>query len=182
MWPVYLLINELPISARKTRSNVLFYGIWVGRSKPEMSNFLEPLYREMRVLEEGYEFCDYTGNNFNCKCVLLTCTCDLPARAMVYNSVQYNGYYGCWHCMQPGERFRFEGGGSSHIFPYDPNVQARSDQNIIDSVQKATENIQKGAKTINVNSHKGPFWFMYLKYTPITNSCVIDYMQGVWVL
>ena len=29
MWPVYMLINELPISQRKARENTLFYGMWI---------------------------------------------------------------------------------------------------------------------------------------------------------
>lgn len=29
MWPVYMLINELPILQRKARENTLFYGVWI---------------------------------------------------------------------------------------------------------------------------------------------------------
>lgn len=93
IWPVYLLINELPIIAqRKKRSNSLFYGIWISSSKPIMWAFLKPLYEELDLLEtKGYSFTDHKGEEFISKCVLLTCTCDLPARALVYNCNQFNG-------------------------------------------------------------------------------------------
>ncbi len=39
---------------------------------------------------------------FTCRAALLGCTCDLPARAAVMNVVQFNGFYGCSHCLQEG--------------------------------------------------------------------------------
>lgn len=37
-----------------------------------------------------------------CKVILLSCTCDLPARAAVLNFTQFNGFYGCCRCKQKG--------------------------------------------------------------------------------
>jgi len=37
-----------------------------------------------------------------CHATLIACTCDLPARALVLNMVQFNGNYGCSHCTQQG--------------------------------------------------------------------------------
>lgn len=42
---------------------------------------------------------------FTCKVVLIACTCDLPARAQVMNTVQFNGYYGCTFCRQKGSSY-----------------------------------------------------------------------------
>lgn len=42
IWPVYLLINELPIVQRKKRNYALFYGVWISCRKPQMSPFLKP--------------------------------------------------------------------------------------------------------------------------------------------
>lgn len=37
-----------------------------------------------------------------CHALLLCSTCDLPAKALVMNMIQFNGFYGCSHCMQKG--------------------------------------------------------------------------------
>lgn len=37
-----------------------------------------------------------------CRAALLCATLDLPARAAVANIMQYNGYWGCGHCLQKG--------------------------------------------------------------------------------
>ena len=47
MWPVFLLINELPLSDRKAGENTLFYGVWIASRKPVMWRFLQPLYNCM---------------------------------------------------------------------------------------------------------------------------------------
>lgn len=39
---------------------------------------------------------------FTCRIALIGCTCDLPAKALVLNAIQYNGFYGCSHCLQEG--------------------------------------------------------------------------------
>lgn len=185
IWPVYLLVNELPLAQRKKRENVLLYGLWISKVKPEMWSYLKPLYEQLSKLENGVQFVDSNGDSFISKCVLLTCTCDLPARALVYNAVQYNGYHGCSHCTQRGKRFKFPNGGSSHIFPYivdDPkgvNFNKRSRESVAKDVSAAVSNIRNGLANYSVNGHKGPSWIQYLKYTDVVNSCVIDYMHGV---
>ena len=67
---------------------------------------------------------------------------DLPARASALNVIQYNGEYGCNFCEQPGNSFRTERGGTSHIFPYqqsEPKGPIRTHQNQKDYVKKAVE-------------------------------------------
>ena len=50
--------------------------------------------------------------------MLLCGTCDLPARAMVYNMTQFNGKYGCTHCKQSGEQLLTSATGGVHVYPY----------------------------------------------------------------
>ena len=38
----------------------------------------------------------------DCHAILLCTTCDLPARAMILNMVNFNGFYSCCFCLQPG--------------------------------------------------------------------------------
>lgn len=37
-----------------------------------------------------------------CRCLLLATLLDLPARAIVYNTKQFNGKYGCIYCENEG--------------------------------------------------------------------------------
>ena len=39
IWPMYLMINELPCKERKRKSNMLFYGLWFGETKPLINLF-----------------------------------------------------------------------------------------------------------------------------------------------
>lgn len=183
IWPVYMLINELPLSQRKRRQNALLYGVWISNKKPQMWSFFKPLFSEMQYLESsGHSFIDSDGNSFLCKCILLTCTCDLPARALVYNCNQFNGEYSCWFCLQKGETHKHETGGISHIFPYDeanPKGPPRSKESIKRDTQSAVQKVLNNESKFTVNGHKGKFWFMYLKHFDPVKSCVIDYMHGV---
>ena len=54
--------------------------------------------------------------NFTCRAMLLCGTSDLPAKDMVYNMRQYNGEYGCSHCLQSDEQICTGQRGSVHIY------------------------------------------------------------------
>lgn len=105
----------------------------------------KPLFDEIQYLEaSGHRFSDNQGNSFLCKCILLTCTCDIPARALVYNCNQFNGEYSCWFCLQRGETYKHKTGGISHIYAYDeanPKGPPRSRETINIDVQSAVEKI-----------------------------------------
>jgi hypothetical protein len=46
---------------------------------------------------------------------------DSQARPKVINSTQYNGYYGCLHCLNPGHTYS----QGKRIYHYQPNVEIR---------------------------------------------------------
>lgn len=182
MWPVYLLINELPMTDRKLKENVLFYGIWIGAKKTIMWSFLKPLFDDISKLENGVSIVDHENKTFTCKGTLLTCTCDLPARCLVSNSIQFNGKHSCWFCLQPGETFHTKAGGHCHVFPFNsdnPKGPLRTAQTLQDDVNKVVKNLQDGKKDYIVRGIKGPFWFMFLKHFDVINGFVIDYMHCV---
>ena len=55
---------------------------------------------------------------FMCKAIVLTGTCDLPAKSMALNIVGHNGFYACPYCEQPGKTLSLGSGGHVHIYPY----------------------------------------------------------------
>lgn len=105
-------------------------------------DYLKPLFTDLKKLEQCVRLTDYLSQSFTCKAALLTCTCDLPAKSLVTNSIQFNGKYGCWRCLQPGEPFHTQKGGICHILPYnddDPCGPKRS----LDSIRS---DVQEGSK------------------------------------
>jgi len=42
-----------------------------------------------------------------CQAVLLCTTCDFPAKAMALNMTNFNGFYNCCYCVQPGKFLSF---------------------------------------------------------------------------
>lgn len=109
-----------------------------------------------------------TGESFISKCVLLTCTCDLPARALVYNSIQFNGRYSCWFCLVKGEtcNIKVDTGGTCRVFPFNsenPKNVPRTKETLKNDIVQVCEKINNNSKDYPVRGHKGPFWFFLLK-------------------
>ena len=122
IWPLYFIINELPFTDRTKRENMLFAGLWFGETKPFMLTFLQPFHSSLRKAEtDGVKVTLKEGNNSTellSKVILLAGTCDLPAKCLVCNSVQYNGRYGCLKCKQKGESVKVSARGHVHAFPF----------------------------------------------------------------
>ncbi|XP_069102037.1 uncharacterized protein [Argopecten irradians] len=102
LWPVYLLINELPPKERFQRKNLILWGVWKGVGKPQMSMFLRPLIKDLITLhQEGFLF-NVHEETISSKAMLTVATMDLQARAYVLNMTQHNGLCGCLYCLEPG--------------------------------------------------------------------------------
>ncbi|XP_037560291.1 uncharacterized protein LOC119437304 [Dermacentor silvarum] len=101
IWPVQTLINELPPGLRS--KNVTVAMLWYGQCHPDMTLVLEAFSKQMDSLaESGIKWtCD--GETFHSKVYCFTGTADAPARALMQNTVQYNGYFGCGWCLHPGK-------------------------------------------------------------------------------
>lgn len=50
LWPIWLVINELPPTERFSRRNMILAGLWFSKEKPTMTCFLRPLMEEMNAL------------------------------------------------------------------------------------------------------------------------------------
>jgi hypothetical protein len=182
MWPVYMLVNELPPTERKLKENVIYYGLWIGSKKPQMWSYLKPLHQEMTKLENGIQVSDKHESSFILKATLLNCVCDLPARCMVSNSMQFNGKYGCWFCHQPGETCTTNKGGHVHIYPFQeghPKGPPRIAETLQEDVNKVIKHIQERKSDFVLRGIKGPFWFMFMSQFNVIHGFVVDYMHGI---
>lgn len=90
------IINEAPYKLR--RSMVLLFGLWFGNRKPTSANFINHCVEELIKLSK-------TGVDINgvlWKIRPLIITVDTVARAVVRNTTQFNGEFGCDFCLHPG--------------------------------------------------------------------------------
>ncbi|KAK7880001.1 hypothetical protein WMY93_033332 [Mugilogobius chulae] len=179
VWPFYCIINELSFMERTKRENMIFAGLWHGDSKPSMVTFLRPLSDTLRKLADNgilVQPAELTSEPFVCKVLTIAGTCDLPAKALVLNSVQYNGKFGCRKCEQPGETVKTGERGHVHAFPYqhgDPKGPLRTNEKFALDMKNAND-----TKT-TVKGVKGPCWLSKLKSYDLIKGTAIDYMHSV---
>lgn len=84
-----------------------------------MVTFLKPLTDTLSELAEiVVQPAQLTCDFFVCKVLTIAKTCNLPAKALILNAVQYNGKCGFHKCEQPGETVRTEERGHVHACPY----------------------------------------------------------------
>ena len=177
IWPLYFAINELPPQKRWCSDNVVLAGLWFGSNKPNMLTFLKPFTESISNLYTGIEL--YSPDikaNFFCRSMLLCGTCDLPAKAMVYNMTQFNGKYGCSHCLQKGESLETGLKGNVHVYPYiqnDPTGPQRTDEEL---EQHSHEAVASQKPVFGV---KGPSWLSVVPDYNVIKGNVVDYMHCV---
>lgn len=112
-----MTINELPYKVRMMRENMILAGLWFGKQKPSMSTFLKPFKQTMLEFYKRIEIISADRGSFVCRGFLLAGTANLPAHSLICNSVQYNGSFGCWKCLQNRQTAKV-GKGHTHVFPF----------------------------------------------------------------
>lgn len=176
IWPVYLMINELPFKQRKQSENMIFCGLWFGDAKPFMGTFFRPIHSRLKKLEEEGITVTVDNENVNCKAFLICITADLPAKSTLMNMIQFNGAFSCSKCYEKGETFKTSGGGSVHIYPFNREMPFGHERTTRTSLHDAMEAVNS-KKT--VNGIKGPSFLMTLEYFDFIKGASIDYMHGV---
>ncbi|XP_061183192.1 uncharacterized protein LOC133191454 [Saccostrea echinata] len=181
IWPVFLVINELPFKIRMKKENMILAALWFGNEKPAMGTFLKPLQKSFLALKDGIKCFSPERGEFLSKCFLLAATADLPARSLLCNSVQFNGKFGCWKCTQPGETAPV-GKGHTHVFPFqkeDPMGPVRTAESVKQNSIQALRNAREKVKNPAVCGVKGPSWISYFPHFDCVQGIAIDYMHGV---
>ena len=176
IWPLYLVINELPYKLRIRKENMLLAGLWFGTKKPAMNTFLKPMLKSMELLHEGIDCFSRDRGNFKCKGYLLAATADLPARCLLCNAIQYNGAFSCWKCLQSGQTAKV-GKGHTRVFPYIdecPKGPVRTQEQVKGDALDAVEH-----QRAPVNGVKGPSWLICFPKFDIIQGIAIDYMHCI---
>ena len=182
VWPLFLVINELPYHLRMRKENMILAGLWFGNKKPVMSTYLQPFLETFKELESGIEMhSPDKPEPFILRGYLLCGTADLPARSLICNSIQFNGAYSCWKCLQKGETAKV-GKGHTHIFPFianRPKEPLRTTDSVISDSQKSLDLKEAGVSKYIINGIKGPSCLAFFPKFDVVNGIAIDYMHGV---
>lgn len=91
MWPVYLIIQNLPINVRVNAENVILSALWVGPTKPSMKILLDPVVSSLQHLERSGVTIKTASGNHTVHAKLVFGVFDLPAKAAVLCAKQFNG-------------------------------------------------------------------------------------------
>lgn len=111
IWPILLVINELPLKRRFALENIILGGVWSAKSKPSRNDarvFLQPLINELLNLEQGYHFVLSDGNYHVVHVYLIASCCDKPAQALAQCLPEPIASFGCGRCEVQGKRFLFD--------------------------------------------------------------------------
>jgi hypothetical protein len=106
MWPLMIVINELPPKLRFT--NILLSGLAVCEKEPSndfMNVFLQQFVEQMKRLETNGILITLHGTSTKIKFKFLPMTScvDSVARSVMQNRLQFNGYYDCSWCYTQGQ-------------------------------------------------------------------------------
>jgi hypothetical protein len=101
IWPVWININELPLSKRFSIDNTILAGLSIGEEKPNTDHFFNPIVIQLKKLELGFDL-SIQNVTRETKCFLIAAIFDKPAKAAILNINGCNGFYGCHGCYQKG--------------------------------------------------------------------------------
>ncbi|XP_066923710.1 uncharacterized protein [Clytia hemisphaerica] len=181
LWPIYLVINELPPNIRYKSENMIFAGVWYSSAKPVTWIFLESFVKELKELEAGVTVLlrQSSGGIEELKlikCFLLVGTFDLPAKSLICACTQFNGMYGCNKCLQTGKSVKVSAKGSVWTYPFDTKDPNGPKRNHDDVKSDALKGFQQGKP---VQGMKYPTWLHSLSAYDLVQSVGIDYMHGL---
>ncbi|XP_035682344.1 uncharacterized protein LOC118419835 [Branchiostoma floridae] len=172
LWPVFLIVNEIPPHLRYTKKYMVLCGFWLG-TKPKMTTFLKPLMITLdKIYRQGIEVKVSSHRTEVVRGLLLLACADLPAKAKLVNMKQYNGKFGCNECEDPGKTI-----GRNHlhrIWPYTESMRLRSHESI-----KANVVATQYSDGLPVMGIIGASVFLRYPGLDMSKSFPVDYMHAV---
>ena len=108
---------------------------------------------------------------------------DAPARCLVQDMVQFNGFYGCPFCLSPGETVQTSARGHTHAYPFNMNSATghhdlRTHAQVVEHGRVAEEYKTNSTKK-NEYGIKGLHWLHFLPNFDIVRGVAVDYMHCI---
>lgn len=148
-------------------NNVILCALWCGPGKPPVQYLLEPVMKVMEsLLTMGITIRTPNGMK-TIRGKLLVGIFDMPAKAIVLNTKQFNGKYGCSTCVHPGRRLS----NGARIFSPDCSIELRTNESLIKDAEIAEVNgsPERGVKGLSVLANK----------MDLVDGVPVDYMHSV---
>lgn len=130
------------------------------------------------------EITNSEGKDLTLRGILLCATMDAPAKCLMQNFVQYNGFSGCPYCLDQGTTVKTSAKGHTHAYPFDrenPSKGYGTEQTHENTMQHAYDahksRLEK--KYAPVCGVKGYSWFMFIPGFDIIKGIAVDYMHCV---
>ena len=174
IWPVFLVINELPAATRFSQKNMLIWGLWQSTGKPKFQTFLQRFVEDLSELKDEGVTIKIDGQDTTIKAELTVGTMDLQAKAYVMEMTQHNGQFGCLSCEEPGTVCK-QGKGHARGYPFREDNPA-SNRTVSSVLTNAEEALQSGKVCSGIKDVSVLFGLAY--FDPI-KGLVPDYMHGV---
>eukprot|EP00734_Pompholyxophrys_sp_LG126_P000381 Pompholyxophrys_sp_v1_NODE_149_length_1514_cov_98.132968.p1 type:complete len:367 gc:universal NODE_149_length_1514_cov_98.132968:336-1436(+) len=163
-WPLFSVFYDLPPTERYKFKNIALAGMWFGNDKPNMNLFLKACIEDIKASQItppiGIE------KESSMKLFLVTISADLPAKALLLNSLQFNGEHGCHICEEEG--VLCEG---KRCWTWNNNPSIRTHESMLECAREAVTsgNVVKGVK--------GPSILAILPGFKLPSQVVVDYMH-----
>lgn len=175
LWPVLLYQNFLPPRIRFLPDQILVVALFFGSGKPNMSEFLFPLIKELRQLQQSGITVNSVTKDILFRPFISDCACDLPARAAVQMLKQHNGRSACGYCLHPGVSVANDNGNKQIRYIKQDNPDTlRTHQNFVQTTEQAVR--KKGS---NIDGIKGVSPLFGLNKFDIVHGFAIDYMHCI---
>ncbi|KAG4071129.1 hypothetical protein HA402_014397 [Bradysia odoriphaga] len=170
LWPLLMVVNEIPKNSRFKKENVIVGGLWFGKD-PDMSIFLKFFVEEMNQLSsKGLSIAVGSKKmKFNVHAMILAA--DSPARAKVLNCMMFNGSFGCPSCLHPGNNVKEE----AMRYPYIASIQQRSHEMVKEDAIRLLNMTNKKCK--DIRGIKGPSPLLLLQKFDMVKGIPTDYMH-----
>lgn len=173
LWPIYLTINELPISERN--KYVLLAGLYIGNKGPNQNVFLQPFINEAKLSTEGFRWF-HNDKEIISKVIPLCCIADSVARYQLLNFQSFAAYYGCTFCYQKSERTRRGQRFTISIHPAKERTLKSTKKDLLQAYQRKDETKKSKRQYRGV---KGFSPLMSLHFFNFMTGFVVDYMHNI---
>jgi hypothetical protein len=138
-----------------------------------MNMFLRPIIDDLNILQKEGIAVQTPSGSLIARAMLLNCSVDLPARAMLVNMKQWNGVHGCLYCEDPGVTL-----GNDHLHRYWPHQDSSVLRNRASLLKNAELAIRSGTSVCGV---KGPTVLtLHPSFDPVWG-IVIDDLHGIFL-
>ncbi|CAM4842902.1 unnamed protein product [Rotaria magnacalcarata] len=177
LWPCYASIIELPPPIREYKSNILTLALWASRKKPDPDIFLDFMMHQLRALiERGTSiFIDHIEYRF-----LIRIQCfiaDLPAKALLLKTINFNGRNACTYCLSPGQ---YNNNLRTMLYPYTlNNYQTRNHDDFVRAAKRVATDAKTNGKQVFINGIKGYSPLLDILHYPF--SIIYDYMHLICI-